>query len=1463
MKHGFILYHLFFFIFLLIAGDVAGRTQPICRIRHYSVSDGLSQSFVQRICQSPDGLLWFGTWNGLNTYDGYSFTNHNMSSPGGGPLSTNRIIDIHMGKSNDVWCQTYDGRVYLFLSREQRFVDVLASADKRLGHKVEIKDVHVLPKGVVWLVGERGYAFRLDEERFKAGTDSLTFYRVADHTHGGSRVLRIFEDSEDDEWILTDSGVDIVGRKRVKGDSISFHNIKERGGRVYLVSSSNKLAAYRPETSDFAYSDIPCESPIVSLKGLGRDTLLLQADDALVFYSEAGGFSSTLRIGDYARRSASISNLYVDKDGMCWLLLDRYEMLRLNPRTMEVKFYTLPSLHSDKTERKSRSLIFQDRNSMLWVIPEHGAMCYYDAESDAFYPYLLDEQDASSAYIPFIRYSAFDRQGNLWYASGTGLEQISFLSSFFTLHALEKDMDVRAFLKDSKGRLWVGSQSGIVRVRMPDGKQFYLSPDGTLMERPCVFSGGAYALLEDSRETIWLGTKKDGLYRLRPLPGGERYEVVHYKHDSRRPYSLSSNSVYALFQDSRGQIWVGTFGGGLNLVVEGGDGQLRFVHSANRLAGYPSERATRVRCIAEAPGGTLLVGTTDGLLACRLSSARPEDIRFCVHRHRADDKNSLNSNDIMDIFVREGVESSESEVYALGFTGGLNILSPDSLLDRHAAFRHYTEQDGLISNLVHSMSGDGHGFYWVVAEDGLSLFDPNTKHCVNYRSEHFFPGLKFAETVPLLLDDKLLLGTNLGVLELDLPKLPHNTYVPPVLLTEVRLQGRLLHRDANQLEELVLPSHQRNVSFRFSAVEFINPVNIRYAYRLKGLEEGWNEVGNTRSANYMNLPAGTYTFEVRSTNSDGLWMDNARTLRLVVEPKFTETGWAWVLYAAIFLLLVGTVCYVLFYIYRLRHRIDLEHQLSDIKLRFFTDISHELRTPLTLISSPVNEALEDDTLSEKTRENLTLAKINTQRMLRMMNQILDFRKVQNRKMKLIIEEHDLLQLLHQVMEHFQAMARSKHIRFELLAPVPSLVMWLDVDKVEKIFFNLVSNAFKYTPDDKAITIKVQPTATEVQVEVADQGIGIDAAHRQKLFHRFENFAHSDMWSPSSGIGLSLVKELVTLHHGHIDVESRVDEGSRFIVTLPLDKAVYAQDKQVEFILNDGPTVPPVPAEKAGTDTALPEKDTPTSERLTLLVVEDNAELRLFLRNILSDTYRVLEACDGQRGLDLAVKHVPDFIITDVMMPVMDGLDMVKRLKENRMVCHIPVIVLSAKSSLDDRIAGLEHGIDDYIAKPFSSTYLKARIVSLLRQRRQLQELYMNRLADQDSQPGKVQSAATYEPSLPELESLDEQFMKSVMEFLEANMSNQELEIENLAEHLFMSRTVFYRKLKPITGLTPVEFVREIRLKRAIQLMESDDYTISQVAYMTGFRAPKYFSKVFKKATGLTPSEYKEKKGEKA
>ena len=696
------------------------------------------------------------------------------------------------------------------------------------------------------------------------------------------------------------------------------------------------------------------------------------------------------------------------------------------------------------------------------------------------------------------------------------------------------------------------------------------------------------------------------------------------------------------------------------------------------------------------------------------------------------------------------------------------------------------------------------------------------------------------------MGDTLFLGTNLGVLELDLSKLPHDAYVPPVLLTEMRVQGNPLTGDVNRMKSLTLSPSQRNISFRFAAVDFVSPSTIQYAYRLRGLDDTWNKVENARSASYMNLPAGEYTLEIRSTNNNGVWMDNVRSLRLIVEPKFSETAWAWVLYAGLFLLLVGTVCYVLFYIYRLRHRIDTEQQLADIKLRFFTDISHELRTPLTLISAPVDEMLQSRTLSEQDRKHLSLVHVNIRRMLRMMNQILDFRRLQNHKMKLVLEEADLVALLRQVMAHFQAVAGEKHMDFSLSTPVEKLPMWLDVDKVEKVFFNLLSNAFKYTPAEKTVTVEVELADTEVRVSVADKGIGIDEQHRKTLFQRFETFGHSDMMHPSSGIGLSLVKELVDLHHGHIDVESRLGEGSRFTVTLPLNRTVYEHDRQTEFILNDGLlSASPVREE------AVPETG---DERPTLLVVEDNDELRSFLREILSGTYHVLEASDGKQGLELAAEHVPDLIVTDVMMPVMDGLEMVRHVKADRRICHIPIVVLSAKSSLDDRIEGLEHGIDDYLAKPFSSAYLKTRIASLLRQRRELQELYMARL-----QTSPTKEPVPEVPDSPRLEPYDAQFMKQVTDCVEQNMTNPDFEIEQLAEHLNVCRTVFYRKLKSITGLTPVAFVGELRLKRAIRLMEQADLSISQVAYMTGFKSPKYFSTVFKKATGCTPSEYRERK----
>ncbi len=555
--------------------------------------------------------------------------------------------------------------------------------------------------------------------------------------------------------------------------------------------------------------------------------------------------------------------------------------------------------------------------------------------------------------------------------------------------------------------------------------------------------------------------------------------------------------------------------------------------------------------------------------------------------------------------------------------------------------------------------------------------------------------------------------------------------------------------------------------------------------------------------------------------------------------------------------------YIIFYIYKLRHQIYLEQQLANIKLRFFTDISHELRTPLTLISSPVGEVLENEKISHNARKLLTVVHSNTERMLRLVNQILDFRKIENKKMKLLLEKTEVIGLLRKVMDNFKIMAEEKNINFRLQTDQECLYSWIDQDKLEKIVFNLLSNAFKYTPDNKSITVYVSTNENRLVISVKDEGIGIDAKKQQSLFQRFETLVNNNILQPSSGIGLSLVKEMIELHQGSIQVNTATGIGSEFIVSLPLDQKSYEKKENTEFILND---VPPTDNQKPASqpvderknvekteDIPSPTDNHTDEELISVLIVEDNIELRDFLNNILSGTYKVIEATNGQEGLEQALSHVPDFIISDIMMPVMDGLDMVKAIKEHRDICHIPIILLSSKSSLDDRISGLEQGIDDYITKPFSSTYLKIRIRSLLQQRKQLQELYLKQWSEKEKASPIPFMEIT--PEKPQIIPFDELFMKQVMEIMHNQMDNSELTVDEFTQKLGMGRTVFYQKLKSIVGLSPVDFIREMRIKRAMQLLETGEYNVSTIAYMTGFNDPKYFSKCFKKKYGVSPSEF--------
>ena len=700
----------------------------------------------------------------------------------------------------------------------------------------------------------------------------------------------------------------------------------------------------------------------------------------------------------------------------------------------------------------------------------------------------------------------------------------------------------------------------------------------------------------------------------------------------------------------------------------------------------------------------------------------------------------------------------------------------------------------------------------------------------------------------------------------------------------------ILKVDLDDTQELVL-SHDENIfSVQYAALDYTNPQNIQYAYILDGFEKQWTFADRQRSVTYTNLPKGDYIFRVRSTNSDGVWVDNERILNITILPSFWETPLAYVLYVCFVLLIIFVAVYILFTIYRLKHEVSVEQQISDIKLRFFTNISHELRTPLTLIAGPVEQVLKNDKLPADAREQLVVVERNTNRMLRLVNQILDFRKIQNKKMKMQVQQLNVVAFVRKIMDNFESVAEEHNIDFLFQTEKEALNLWVDADKFEKIVFNLLSNAFKYTPNGKMITVFIREDEGTVSVGVQDQGIGIAENKRKSLFVRFENLVDKNIFNQaSSGIGLSLVKELVEMHKATISVDSRLGEGSCFKVDFLKGKEHYSSS--VEFILED--SAAPLSMERivdianSSLQTEAAIVDAPdlevsaakeeageSSSKELMLLVEDNQELRSFLRSIFASTYRVVEASEGMEGWSKALKYLPDIIISDVMMPEKDGIEMTRELRADMTTSHIPIILLTAKTTIESKLEGLEYGADDYITKPFSATYLQARVENLLMQRKKLQNFYRDSLthvtvsetpvAQGETLAGHASaepvSSAAEEPAMPEMSPNDRKFMDKLVDLMEQNMDNGELVVDDLVRELAVSRSVFFKKLKTLTGLAPIEFIKEMRIKRAAQLIETGEFNMTQISYMVGINDPRYFSKCFKAQVGMTPTEYREKVG---
>lgn len=1460
----------------VFCGVLRGIAQPDCVLSHYSSEDGLSQNTVMSILQDRKGVMWFSTWDGINRFDGYTFKTYKASKRL--QLPFNRVDQMYEDGHGFLWLQTYADQVYRFDPRLEDFEPVPSVHQD--GRRAAVVNIRVLPGGSVWLLARKSGAIRV---RTAADDFKLTSTWYCDGAASGdeAHVFDVMEDSNGREWLLTDNGLCMIPASggqpvfylsdkgtQAAGGRTSFRAALDCGQEILFGAGDGSVWAYQKSGGRFKKLPFAAGADIVSVLELDNRQVLLATDTNGFFVYNLGDGTST-HYGAERFPAAPVRSAHADSHREVWFEQEvAGTVVHFNARTRQLKTEVI-EVEPTSTDRSRPAFhMHEDCKGRTWVHPYGGGFSYFDRESNSLRPFYNKLMSDNWRFSNKIHAAFSDRQGNLWLCTHSkGLEKATFRSSQFKMvtpapHRYESlSNEVRALCEDRYHNLWVGLKDGKLRVYDSARRERgYLTEDGTVSTSGTPLRGNVYFILEDSKYNLWIATKGDGLVKAEPQ--GTRYKLTRYRHRNDDVYSLSDDNVYCVYEDTSGRIWVATFAGGVNYLTTGEDGKPVFMNHRNRLSQYPIGQCNKVRYITGDSRGFIWIGTTMGALAVDGSFRRPEEAVFHHFvRRMSGDGSGLSNNDVHWI-----ISTGSQELYFATFGGGLDKLVSWDKGD-NAVFKVYGVEDGLPSDVLLSVREDRHGNLWMSTENGISKFVPSTETFENYTDKSLPFAVRFSEAASACTSKgNVLFGSSDGIFFLNPDSIKKSSYTPPIVLSKLLVANKeVLPADSSVLkvvldctEKLTLSHEENMVTFQFAALDYAEPSEIQYAYMLEGFDKSWNYVGKLRSATYTNLPKGNYVFKVCSTNADGVWTDNTRELAVEVLPTFWETPLAYFLYVFFVLLIIVTAVYILFTIYRLKHRVLMEHQMTDMKLRFFTDISHELRTPLTLITGPVEYVMEHTDLPADAREQLKVVERNTKRMLRLINQILDFRKIQNKKMKMQVQRIEVVDFTRRIMENFESLADEHQIEFSFKSDKDKYYLWVDADKYEKIVYNLISNAFKYTPNGKRITVSVQETEKTVDVSVRDQGIGIAENRRKSIFLRFENLVDRNFFNPSTGIGLSLVKELVDMHKATIAVDSKLGEGSCFKVSFLKGKEHF--DATAEFLQDDN-SVAVATVEAVGEQVLLggegeTEETDKGTARNVMLVVEDNSELRLFLRSIFAADFKVIDAVDGVDGYEKALKYLPDIIISDVMMPRKDGIELTRDLRADMTTSHIPIVLLTAKTAIESKLAGLDYGADDYITKPFSATYLKARVKNLLAQRLKLQELYRQKLASAATEA--IEGQKEEEKKETEMSPVDRKFMDKLMELMEKNMDNGELLVDDLVQELAVSRSVFFKKLKTLTGLAPVEFIKEIRINRAAQLIGEGQYSMTQISYMVGINDPRYFSKCFKHKFGMTPTEYREK-----
>ena len=950
---------------------------PYCDVRKFSILDGLAANSISDMQQSSDNLMWFGTWNGLSYYDGYSFQTFRDGPDDIDILTTNRIEFLRPNTNNDIWCVTYDSKPYVYDTHTCNFVDVGSKIKQKFNIDIRVKDIFCLKKKVTWLaMKDANYIIRIDDDTYDH--DGAEIIKAGEKGFRGGDIWFIKDDDKGREWILSNKGTYIYGEKF--STNIPFKWIREVGSNFFLATEDGRLAIYDTH-NHFSMLPLPVGvTKINELKNTGYQ-LLIATNLGVIIYNPRNFTSELINVQHPNQPMAEVKKMYVDSKDLIWCFTDGQGVTVVDPDTGKKNWLFADAANTADRTESDKYFIMEDEHNTLWVIPNQGTFSYYDRETGKLVPYLLRSNSSGNYRIPHISKYYISDQGLLWITGIHDLTQVNFKNHTYTLDQLDNlEDEVRAILLDDNNRYWSGFFHGYIKVSDNKHQKIgYLTPGGQLSSTQVAFSNcGIYSLFEDSKHRIWIGTRGDGLYVL------DNGSLQHYTYQANNLTSLPNDNIYDVRQDRKGNIWVATFGGGLALAQER-NGKMIFLNNRKGLNWFKAPSFQKVRQIACTSEGDVLVGTTDGLITFSDNTKDFSRMKLYTNQHQYGDTTSLLANDVNSILVRPNGGITVSN---LG--GTLQKIQEQNLLKNNLklAYLNWINPD---EGIVQSMVEDRHGNIWVIRESSIDKYDPKTHKVDVFGSNDFDMNLSFTEARAIHdpATDNITVGTPVGSLTFNPATLVKTDYSPKIIFTTLHYNGEqetvpILHRD-----KLIIPANKRNLTVSFAALDYTRKYQTKYSYRIDGItpEGTWINLGGQNMVGFNHIPNGEYVIKVKATNTHGVWGKYVAKLPIEVKPTFWESIWGrLLLFAIICSIVVGIL-----YSYNTRQREMMSHDLSRMKNEFFSDASHKLRTPLTLIGGPVTAVLEkEQNLSEEGRNLLKMVQRNAREMLNMLNTILKF-----------------------------------------------------------------------------------------------------------------------------------------------------------------------------------------------------------------------------------------------------------------------------------------------------------------------------------------------------------------------------------------------------------------------------------------------------------------------------------------